>query len=69
MRWRNTKTRFKWVKGHNGTRGNKEADRLAGEGMTKPLPEEPDTLEHPWNQLTRGAKICKLEQRDFYKIL
>ena len=69
MRWRNARTRFRWVKGHSGNRGNEGADKLAGEGAKKPLPEQPDTPEHPQNQLARGAKICKLEQRDFYKIL
>ena len=69
MRWRNGATRFKWIKGHNGTKGNEEVDKLAGEGAKKPLPEEHNTLDHPRNQLTRGAKICKLEQRDFYRFL
>ena len=69
MRWRNAKTRFRWVKGHNGTRGNEEADRLAGEGAGKPPPGEHNALKHPQNQLTRGAKLCRLEQRDFYKAL
>ena len=69
LRWRNAKTKFRWVKGHNGTKGNEEADRLAGEGAEKPPPEEPNALEHPQNQLTRGAKLCKMEQKDFYKVL
>ena len=69
LRWRNAKTKFKWVKGHNGTRGNEEADKLAGEGALKPPQMEPDALKHPQNQLARGAKLCKLEQRDFYKVL
>ena len=69
MRWRKGKTKMKWVKGHNGTRGNEEADKLAGEGAAMPTPEEPLDLSHPPNQLAAGAKIAKLEQRDFYKIL
>lgn len=69
MRWRSGKTRMKWVKGHNGTRGNEEADKLAGEGATKPRPTEPLDLSHPPDQLAAGAKLSKLEQRDFYRIL
>ena len=39
MRWRNSVTRFRWVKGHSGTKGNKEADKLVGQGAKKPLPD------------------------------
>ena len=60
---------MKWVKGHNGTKGNKEADKLAGEGAKKQLPDTLMDLSHLPNQLTHGTNIAKLEQRDFYQIL
>ena len=69
MRSRKGRTTMEWVKGHNGTRGNKEADRLAGEGAEKQLPESPLDLKYPPNQLSPGAKLARLEQRDFYQIL
>ena len=49
LRWRSGKTSFQWVKGHNGTKGNEEADSLANEGANKPMPEEPAELNHPTN--------------------
>ena len=50
-------------------RGNEEADRLAGEGATKPAPTTPQPLEFPEHPAMSGASIAKLEQRDFYKII
>ena len=69
MRWRSGKTTMQWVKGHSGVKGNEEADKLAGEGALKPKPNEPLDLSHPPNQLTIGAKIRALEQKDFYQIM
>ena len=69
MRWRNGKTSLKWIKGHNGSRGNEEADRLAGEGAKLPPPPTPYELDHPPGLAAEGAKIMKLEQKDFYRIL
>ena len=53
VRWRSGKTTLQWTKGHNGTKGNEEADKLAGEGAMKPMPTAPLDLSHPYNQLTR----------------
>ena len=69
MRWHKARTKLRWVKGHNGTRGNEEADRLAGEGTAKPMPSEPIDLRYPPDQLTTGVILSKLEQKDFYRII
>ena len=69
MRSRKGKMKMKWVKGHNGTRGNEEANKLASEGVNGQLLETPLDLKHPPGQLNLGASIAKLEQRDFYQIL
>lgn len=69
MMWRNRKTALKWTKGHNGSRGNKEADKLTGKGARKPYPPSPYKLEYPLSLATEGALIAKLEQKDFYWIL
>ena len=65
MRWRNGKTTLKWVKGHNGTKGNEEANKLAGEGVKQPPPPAPYKLEYPPSLAAEGAEITKLEQKRF----
>jgi len=70
IRWRRGTTTLKWTKGHNGTKGNEEADKLAKEGAEKPLATDPDALRAPAKNLTaQGASLAKLEQRDFYRII
>ena len=57
------------MKGHNGTIGNEEANKLAGEGAKKPYQDPPCELDHPPGLMAEGAEIAKLEQKDFYRIL
>ena len=60
---------LKWTKGHNGNRGNEEADKLAGKGARKPLTPGPHTLlPHP-NLTATGATLSTLEQKDIYRII
>ena len=39
---RSAPTCFKWVKGHNGMRGNEEADKPAATGVNKPASDSTD---------------------------
>ena len=69
VRWRNGNTYIAWTKGHNGTKGNEEADRLACEGARQLTRDSTFSLEAPQNLTTSGATISKLEQKDFYKTI
>jgi hypothetical protein len=50
-------TSFKWIKGHNGTQGNEEADKLAKEGAEKLTP-DPLDLSIPKEFNLQGAKLA-----------
>jgi ribonuclease HI len=41
LRHKSATTHLKWVKGHNGDLGNEESNRLAKEGVNKPVPDVP----------------------------
>jgi hypothetical protein len=69
MRWRPGKTSLKWIKGHSGIKGNEEADRLAGEGARKPMPNEEFSLDFPPDKVPTGASLASLEQRDLYRMI
>ncbi len=66
LRMRSARTVFQWTKGHNGTRGNEESDRLAKRGANK---NAPDTLnlEIPEEFNTQGAKLATLTQAKAYR--
>jgi ribonuclease HI len=66
LRSRITTTDFKWVKGHDGTLGNEESDRLAKEGANKP---ETDVLplEIPIEFDLQGAKLATITQATAYR--
>ena len=65
LRIRCAPTRFKWVKGHDGTRGNEEADKLAAIGVNKPTPDEID-LSVPDTFCPTGMKLMKTTQARAY---
>ena len=58
---RGTPTCFKWVKGHNRTQGNEEADRLASEEVNKPTADEID-LSVPEHFQANRIKLVKMSQ-------
>ena len=63
------RTSLKWTKGHNGNTGNEEADKLAKEGASKPLPTDKLNLTFLLDQVERGVTLSELEQKDFYRII
>ncbi|KAK1216048.1 hypothetical protein PQX77_021325 [Marasmius sp. AFHP31] len=66
LRRRTARTLIKWVKGHQGYGPNEKADKLAGEGAMKPMP---DAISD-WTLGTlslEGAKIAKMTQALAYK--
>ena len=65
---RGAPTRFKWVKGHNGTRGNEEADKLANIGVNKQDPDEVD-LTVPDHFQPTGLKLAATMQATAYRLI
>ena len=66
LRSRIATTDFKWIKGHDGTLGNEESDRLAKDGADKP---EADilSLEIPKEFDLQGAKLATITQSTAYR--
>ena len=66
LKQRTATTIFKWVKGHNNTQGNEEADKLAKEGAAKC---DPDIVETtiPKEFDLQGAKLATISQSTAYK--
>ncbi|KAG1875983.1 ribonuclease H-like domain-containing protein [Suillus tomentosus] len=54
-------TTFKWTKGQSRIEGNKQANRLAGLGATKELPDDVN-LKIPDNFTLQGAKLQSMTQ-------
>ena len=67
LRLRSARTTFQWVKGHNGSAGNEESDRLAKLGANKQNPDALD-LENPQEFDIQGAKLTTLTQAKAYSV-
>ena len=66
LRKRSARTTFQWTKGHNGTTGNEESDRLAKQGANKLTPNQLN-LEIPIEFDAQGAKLTALTQAIAYR--
>ena len=66
MRYRSVRTTMKWVKGHDGIRGNEGSNTLAKQGANKQIP-DPLDLAIPIDFDVPGAKLSSLTQATAYK--
>jgi len=62
---RSAPTHLKWVKGHNGTTGNEEANKLAVKGTNKLIPNNIDLLIPPSFDPT-GLHLSTMTQASAY---
>ncbi|KAI0644331.1 hypothetical protein C8Q79DRAFT_914155 [Trametes meyenii] len=67
LRARTATTTLRWVKGHAGTEGNVEADKLAGEGSRMDRQYLPVAKPAPTRFLKKGAAVSLLSQKIAYK--
>ena len=68
MRKRAGMTSFEWIKGHNGTTGNEEADRLAAEGARENNLRNKIFITSPEHNYS-GTRLAALMQKDAYKLI
>ena len=66
LRRRTARTKFKWVKGHNGDLGNEMSDQLAKQEAMKTTPDNL-TLEIPAYFDQQGAKLARVTQAIAYR--
>ena len=66
LKQRTATTRFKWIKGHSGIRGNEESDTLAKQGAEKEIPDELD-LTVPMEFDIQGTKMSTITQAIAYQ--
>ena len=67
LRYRSGPTKLQWVKGHSGTEGNNEADKLAGSGAEQPHPKEDIDHSVPHHLTLSGAELKHMTQKMLYK--
>lgn len=67
LRSRSALTTFRWVKGHARTRGNEEADKLAGEGARLDRQLRPVHLPPLEHFAVKGAKLATITQKLAYR--
>ncbi|KAF8133698.1 ribonuclease H-like protein, partial [Boletus edulis] len=68
LRRRAAPTNFKWVKGHQGTLGNEQADELANQGAQKNEPDQIDTTV-PENFKANGIRLSTITQKTAYQAI
>jgi ribonuclease HI/endonuclease/exonuclease/phosphatase family metal-dependent hydrolase len=69
LRQRKYESKIKWIKGHNGTRGNEEADKLADEGMNTEEEFTEKDLERNENFLEDGIRLHKITMKQAYEAI
>jgi ribonuclease HI len=69
LRQRSSTCSLKWVKGHNGTKGNEQADKLAEQGLESTIEfNEKDLIFNP-NYLEDGARLSKITMKTAYEMI